>query len=163
MLRPAYIKNYTAYAVRYCNGKATSFGYDDRGSSNPWELNWILNKAFMVRKLKRDVLTQLPPKTRHTIWLAVKTSELAEVRAGFSKWKSLNETIYKCAMGSEQQRQQMFERQQTISILFNATAVAKCNSIVSWVTNALDEGRLFIFFAYHQCVLDAVEEAVLTK
>jgi SWI/SNF-related matrix-associated actin-dependent regulator 1 of chromatin subfamily A len=163
MLRPAYIKNYTTYAARYCNGKATPFGYDDRGSSNSCELNWILNKAFMVRRLKRDVLTQLPPKTRHTIWLEVKTSELTEVKSGFSKWKSLNETIYKCATGSEQQRQQMFERQQTISILFNATAVAKCNSVVTWVSNALDEGRSFIFFAYHKCVLDAVEEAVLTK
>lgn len=163
MLRPAYIKNYTSYASRYCNGKSTPFGYDDRGSSNAHELNWILTTAFMVRRLKRDVLTQLPPKTRHTIWLEVKTSELAEVKTGFSKWKSLNDSIYKLPSGSEQQRQQMFERQQTISILFNATAVAKCNSVVSWVLNALNEGRSFIFFAYHKCILDAVEEAVLTQ
>jgi SWI/SNF-related matrix-associated actin-dependent regulator 1 of chromatin subfamily A len=163
MLRPAYIKNYTSYAARYCNGKSTPFGYDDRGSSNAHELNWILTTAFMVRRLKRDVLTQLPPKTRHTIWLEVKTSELAEVKTGFSKWKSLNDSIYKMPSGSEQQRQQMFERQQTISILFNATAVAKCNSVVSWVLNALNEGRSFIFFAYHKCILDAVEEAVLTQ
>lgn len=162
MLRPSYIKNYTSYAGRYCNGKATPFGYDDRGSSNAWELNWILKTAFMVRRLKRDVLTQLPPKTRHTIWLEVKSAELAECKTWFSKWKKLNESIYKLPSGSEAQRQQMFERQQTISILFNATAVAKCNSIVSWVLNALEEGRSFIFFAYHKCVLDAVEEAVLT-
>jgi len=162
MLRPSYIKNYTSYAARYCNGKSTPFGYDDRGSSNAHELNWILTTAFMVRRLKRDVLTQLPPKTRHTIWLEVKTSELTEVKTGFSKWKSLNDSIYKLPSGSEQQRQQMFERQQTISILFNATAVAKCNSVVAWVLNALDEGRSFIFFAYHKCILDAVEEAVLT-
>ena len=107
MLRPSYIKNYTAYAARYCNGKATPFGYDDRGSSNPHELNWILNNAFMVRRLKRDVLTQLPPKTRHTIWLEVNSTELGEVRVGFKKWKSLNETIYRLPTGSEQQRKQM--------------------------------------------------------
>ena len=160
MLRPSYIKNYTAYASRYCNGKATPFGYDDRGSSNPHELNWILTKAFMVRRLKRDVLTQLPPKTRHTIWLEVKTAALTEVKAGFKKWQKLNATIYKLPSGSEQQRLQMFERQKTISELFNATSVAKCAAIVTWVMQALSEGRSFIFFAYHRVILDAVEEAV---
>lgn len=163
MLRPSYIKNYTSYAARYCNGKATPFGYDDRGSSNPHELNWILNNAFMVRRLKRDVLTDLPPKTRHTIWLEVNSTELGEVRSGFKKWKSLNETIYRLPVGSEQQRKQLFERKQTISALFNATATAKCAALVSWVSNALDEGRSFIFFAYHQCVLNAVEECVQQK
>ena len=160
MLRPSYIKNYTAYAARYCNGKATPFGYDDRGSSNPHELNWILTKAFMVRRLKRDVLTQLPPKTRHTIWLEVKTAALTDIKSGFKKWEKLNATIYKLPSGSEQQRLQMFERQKTISELFNATSVAKCAAIVTWVMHALSEGRSFIFFAYHRVILDAVEEAV---
>jgi len=160
MLRPAYIKNYTAYARRYCNGKPTPFGYDDRGSSNSHELNWALRKAFMVRRLKRDVLTQLPAKVRHTIWLEVKHSDLSAVKTGFKKWKKLNETIYKLPTGSEQQRLQIFERQKTISGLFNTTSEAKCAAVVKWVINALAEGRSFIFFAYHQNILNAVEEAV---
>ena len=161
MLRPSYVKNYTAYAARYCNGKATPFGYDDRGSSNMHELNWILTHGFMVRRLKRDVLTQLPPKIRHTVWLEVKTSELKDVKTLFGNWKRLNDTIYKLPTGSEQQRKEMFERQKTISELFRATSVAKCKAIVSWVIQALSEGRSFIFFAYHKVILNAVEEAVL--
>lgn len=160
MLRPMYIKNYTAYASRYCNGKATPFGYDDRGSSNSHELHWILKRAFMVRRLKRDVLTELPPKTRHTVWLEVRASELSDVRYGFSQWKELNHTIYKLPSGSEQQRLQIFERQKIISETWRATAAAKCGAIVHWVVDALEKGRSFIFFAYHQIVLDAVEEAV---
>ena len=160
MLRPAYIKNYTAYASRYCNGKPTPFGYDDRGSSNAWELHWVLKKGFMVRRLKRDVLTQLPPKTRHTVWLEVKTDQLKDVSAGFREWKKLNQTIYKLPSGSEQQRLQIFERQKVISELMRATAAAKCEPVVQWIMSALAEGRSFIFFAYHQIVLDAVEEAV---
>jgi len=161
MLRPSYIKNYTSYAARYCNGKSTPFGYDDRGSSNAHELNWILNTAFMVRRLKRDVLTQLPPKTRHMIWLEVRTAALKDVKSGFLKWKRLNDTIYKLPSGSEQQRLQMFERQKTISDIFNATSIAKCQAVVDWVIQALSEGRSFIFFAYHKVILNAVEEAVL--
>ena len=163
MLRPAYLKNYTSYAKRYCNGKPTPFGYDDRGSSLGHELNWVLRKGFMVRRLKRDVLTQLPAKTRHTVWLEVKTDLLGDVEAGFQKWKELNLTMYKLPAGSEQQRLQMFERQKVISQLFVATSTAKCEAIARWVIDALQEGRSFIFFGYHQVVLDAVEEAVSGK
>lgn len=158
MLRPSYVKNYTSYAKRYCNGKSTPFGYDDRGSSLGHELNWVLRHGFMVRRLKRDVLTQLPPKTRHTVWLEIKTD--VEVASGFRKWKQLNETLYKLPSGSEQQRLQMFERQKVISELFVNTSSAKCEAIVRWVLDALAQGRSFIFFAYHQVVLNAVEEAV---
>ena len=158
MLRPSYVKNYTTYATRYCNGKQTPFGFDDRGSSNSHELNWILCQGFMVRRLKRDVLTQLPPKTRHTVWLEIKTD--IEVESGFRKWKKLNETLYKLPSGSEQQRLQMFERQKVISELFVNTSKAKCDAIVRWVLAALAEGRSFIFFAYHRVILDAVEEAI---
>ena len=163
MLRPMYVKNYSSYAKRYCNGKPTPFGYDDRGSSLGYELNWVLRKGFMVRRLKRDVLTQLPAKTRHTVWLEVKTDLLGDVEAGFRKWKELNLTMYKLPTGSEQQRLQMFERQKTISQLFVATSTAKCEAIARWVIAALEEGRSFIFFAYHQVVLNAVEEAVANK
>lgn len=160
MLRPIYIKNYTSYAKRYCNGKTTPFGYDDRGSSNVHELNWLLNRGYMVRRLKRDVLTQLPSKSRHTVWLEIKQRELVDVNEDFKIWRELNNTIYKCPSGSESQRLLIFERKKIISQLFRNTAIAKCKAITNWVINALTEGRSFIFFGYHRVVLDAVEEAV---
>lgn len=160
MLRPSYIKNYTAFAKRYCNGKQTPYGYDDRGSSRSWELNWILKKGFMVRRLKRDVLTQLPAKIRHTVWLEVRAPKLKSISELFDTWQCLNDSIYKLPPGSEAQRLEIFERQKTISALFRATAQAKATAVVRWVMNALQEGRSFIFFAYHRVVLDAVEEAV---
>lgn len=160
MLRPAYIRTYTKYAKRYCNGKPTPYGYDDRGHSNGHELNWVLRKGFMIRRLKRDVLTQLPAKTRHTVWLEVVTQNLKDIESGFKKWKKLNTTIYRLPAGSEAQREQIFERKKIISELFRATSVAKCDAVVQWVLNALAEGKSFIFFAYHRVILDAVESAI---
>lgn len=37
------------YAVRYCDGKDTNFGFDTSGSSNLPELNIILRRKFMIR------------------------------------------------------------------------------------------------------------------
>ena len=160
MLRPSYVKNYTSYAKRYCAGKPTPHGYDDRGSSNSHELHWVLKKGFMVRRLKRDVLKQLPPKTRHTVWLKMNASTLTDVESGFREWRELNRTIYRLKSGSEEQRRQIFERRRIISETWRATATAKCDAVARWVLQALQEGRSFIFFAYHKIVLDAVEDAV---
>lgn len=160
MLRPMYVRTYTHYAQRYCNGKPTPYGYDDRGSSNGHELHWVLKRAFMIRRLKRDVLTQLPPKTRHTVWLDVTADNLKDIDSGFAKWKKLNSTIYRLPSGSEQQREQLFERKKIISELFRATAVAKCDAVTRWVMDTLASGQSFIFFAYHRNILDAVEAAV---
>ena len=160
MLRPAYVKNYSAFAARYCNGKQTAFGYDDRGSSNEKELAWLLRKGFMVRRLKRDVLSQLPAKIRNSIWLEIKKCELGAVEKEFKRWKRLNERIYKLASGSEEQREMIFERKTVISLLYLLTAEAKIKAVVNWVVDALAKGRSFIFFAYHLNILNAVEEAV---
>jgi SWI/SNF-related matrix-associated actin-dependent regulator 1 of chromatin subfamily A len=160
MLRPAYVKNYSAFAARYCNGKSTPFGYDDRGSSNEKELAWLLRKGFMVRRLKRDVLSQLPAKIRNSIWLEIKKCELGAVEKEFKRWKRLNERIYKLASGSEEQREMIFERKTVISLLYLLTAEAKIKAVVNWVVDALQQGRSFIFFAYHLNILNAVEEAV---
>ena len=105
-------------------------------------------------------LTQLPAKIRHTVWLEVRAPKLKAISELFDTWQCLNDTIYKLPPGTEAQRLQIFERQKTISALFRATAEAKASAVVRWVMNALQEGRSFIFFAYHRIVLDAVEEAV---
>ena len=160
MLRPAYIKNYTMYAKRYCNGKRTHFGFDDRGSSNLHELSWVLRKRFMIRRLKRDVLTELPAKTRYTKWLDIGANMMLEVTRGFDRWRELNQNIYRQRAGSEAQRKMMFERKTVISEIFRATATAKCEAVVQWITDALQRGESFIFFAYHRVLLNAVETAV---
>ena len=50
---------YSAYTKRYCNARRGRFGWDVTGCSNAHELHSKLAKV-MVRRLKRDVLSQLP-------------------------------------------------------------------------------------------------------
>lgn len=55
------------YVNRYCNPRLIRIGLktimDKRGSSNEYELNYIVNH-FMIRRLKKDVLDDLPEKVR---------------------------------------------------------------------------------------------------
>lgn len=55
----------TEYGIRYCNGKETSYGWDFSGASNMNELKIILESLFMIRRLKSEVLKQLPQKIRY--------------------------------------------------------------------------------------------------
>ena len=64
ILRPDIMTSFTQYAQRYCDPKATRFGLDYTGSTCIDELNYLLTSTMMIRRLKKQVLTQLPPKTR---------------------------------------------------------------------------------------------------
>ena len=47
--------------MRYCDPIKTYFGWQFNGLSNADELHQKIS-GFMIRRLKKDVLTQLPPK-----------------------------------------------------------------------------------------------------
>ena len=55
------------YLTRYCGAFNNGFGWDFSGASNLDELQDKLRSSIMVRRLKKDVLTELPPKRRQVI------------------------------------------------------------------------------------------------
>ncbi|MEE6516626.1 hypothetical protein FKM82_026249 [Ascaphus truei] len=69
-LFPRRFGTWTDYAKKYCNAHVRYFGnrtqWDYRGASNLDELHQRLN-SIMIRRLKNEVLTQLPPKIRQRI------------------------------------------------------------------------------------------------
>ena len=57
------------YAHHYCNAHRNDYGWDLSGASNLGELQEKLRTTVMIRRLKEDVLTELPPKIRQVIEL----------------------------------------------------------------------------------------------
>ena len=64
-------RTYSAYTERYCAAKMVFFGrqrrMDVKGSSNEAELHNLLTSTCMVRRLKVNVLKQLPAKRRQRV------------------------------------------------------------------------------------------------
>ena len=56
--------DFLGYHRRYCDAKKTRFGWDFSGHSNESELQDKLRGRFMIRRLKNEVLTELPEKRR---------------------------------------------------------------------------------------------------
>uniref|UniRef100_T1GHL0 SWI/SNF-related matrix-associated actin-dependent regulator of chromatin subfamily A-like protein 1 n=1 Tax=Megaselia scalaris TaxID=36166 RepID=T1GHL0_MEGSC len=64
----SFFMNYQTYTTRYCEGKRTCYGWEANGQSNLKELKIVLEKKFMIRRVKSDVIT-LEQKTRETVTL----------------------------------------------------------------------------------------------
>lgn len=62
---PVALPSFQDYGVRYCQGKQEPWGWTFQGSSNTDELQIILRACIWIRRLKADVLSQLPPKQRY--------------------------------------------------------------------------------------------------
>jgi hypothetical protein len=63
-LQPVTYKSLHEYGNRYCIGG--NFGVY-QGSSNLQELHGLVKATVMIRRLKRDVLSQLPQKRRQQV------------------------------------------------------------------------------------------------
>ena len=87
---PYEYRKYVDYTDRYCAREIGAYGIDVNGSSNEEELSAHLKK-FMLRRMKSDVLTELPARAvyHHDIG-PIDSDEYREVEQNFFEW--FNET-----------------------------------------------------------------------
>lgn len=79
-LDPVTWSNFFSYARRYCGATQGAHGWDFTGASNLEELQDKLRQTIMVRRLKKDVLKELPPKRRQIIEIPADKDMAAELR-----------------------------------------------------------------------------------
>lgn len=74
-------KDERQYGKRYCkmkrgpNGAKPGFGQEYKGASNTRELHVLLTNSLMIRRLKKDILHQLPKKVRQVIKVNIDDDE----------------------------------------------------------------------------------------
>lgn len=145
-----YMFQYQDFGVRYCDGKKNPWGWDFSGSSNMEELQILLEESIMIRRLKKEVITQLPDKVRQMVLLdpgLIKATKEMELQSKTMELKSLKG----------------MERRGALLEYFHHTGAAKVKAIKEYVLDLLDLDRKFLIFAHHQEVLDAIEAAVQSK
>jgi SWI/SNF-related matrix-associated actin-dependent regulator 1 of chromatin subfamily A len=169
-LDPTTWSSFWPYAKRYCGAARNKYGWDLSGASNLHELQARLRGTIMVRRLKRDVLTELPPKIRQVIELPADgaTAEIAAERAAWQRHEAAIDELraaVELAKASEapDDYRNAVERLQAgarvafteISRLRYATALAKAPQVIEHVREALEEdGRKVVIFAHHHDVID---------
>ena len=165
-------KNWKYYVTRFCNGHQNRYGWDVSGASNLDELQDILRSKIMVRRLKKDVLVDLPAKRRQVIELppngavkAIRAEQKAQekhlkkieklrIAAELAK-ASDNETNYQATVARLSAAQQIeFEE---MSKIRHQTALAKVPQVIEHVREAIDSSGKVVLFAHHKDVISAIQ------
>ncbi|XP_033283881.1 SWI/SNF-related matrix-associated actin-dependent regulator of chromatin subfamily A-like protein 1 isoform X3 [Orcinus orca] len=152
-VRPTFFPQFHAFGLRYCGAKRLPWGWDYSGSSNLGELKLLLEETVMLRRLKGDVLCQLPAKQRKMVVVAPGRIS-ARTRAAL-------DAAAKEMTTKESTKQQQKE---ALILFFNRTAEAKIPSVIEYILDLLESGReKFLVFAHHKVVLDAVTNELERK
>ena len=85
LLRPNEFNSFFNYGKRYCDGQQTRFGWDFTGSSNTGELH-ERTRDFTIRRLKKEVLAELPDKVRSIHIVKPSKKELTNYHAKHESW-----------------------------------------------------------------------------
>ncbi|XP_072597807.1 SWI/SNF-related matrix-associated actin-dependent regulator of chromatin subfamily A-like protein 1 isoform X2 [Vulpes vulpes] len=152
-VRPTFFPQFHAFGLRYCDAKRQPWGWDYSGSSNLGELKLLLEEAVMLRRLKCDVLAQLPPKQRKMVIIVpgrISTRARAALDAAAKEMTTMDKT-------KQQQKEALL-------LFFNRTAEAKIPSVIEYILDLLESGReKFLVFAHHKVVLSAVTRELEKK
>uniref|UniRef100_A0ACB8G2F4 Uncharacterized protein n=1 Tax=Sphaerodactylus townsendi TaxID=933632 RepID=A0ACB8G2F4_9SAUR len=159
-LCPRKFGTWTEYAKKYCDARFRFFGrrkqWDCRGASNLDELHQLLS-SVMIRRLKKEVLTQLPPKIRQRICFDLPKTAATELNASLEEWEKLMRTSHLDSTESD-----YVQIMGLITRMFKQTAIAKAGAVKDYIKMLLDNDQVkFLVFAHHLSMLQACTEAVI--
>lgn len=140
---------YTKFMARYCAG--------EHKSSHLKELNYLLRKNCFVRRLKKDVLTQLPDKTR---------SYLVTDIDNMKEYKEAERDIIKYLVKYQDADDEKIQRtirgaiMVKMSLMKQISARGKVNGAIDIIHNTIDgaDGQKLIVFCYLREVVMALKQ-----
>ncbi|DBB17338.1 TPA: hypothetical protein ACH3X3_014381 [Trebouxia sp. C0006] len=157
MLLPGLLGDRDDFGERYCGHVKEEVRrgvYAWTGSSNLEELNAVLCQHLMIRRFKKDVLQDLPPKLRQRISIPVAAKHSRE----FNKlWAEMNRITSDSNLSTGRKKTL---RDVQLQRLYCATGEAKIKRAVELIEAALEEGNKVIVFAHHLNVLDEIQHTL---
>ncbi|PON64857.1 chromatin remodeling factor [Parasponia andersonii] len=167
-LYPDVFKNVHEYGNRYCKGGI--FGMY-QGASNHEELHNLMKATLMIRRLKKDVLYELPMKRRQQVFLDLAEKDTKQVNALFHELEILKGKI-KASNSKEEVDALKFAEKNLINKIFTESAEAKIPAVVDYLATMIEHlpshsplkaGCKFLIFAHHQSMIDSIHQFLLKK
>lgn len=134
---------YEAYARHFCGGFYDGFQFVAKGATNTAELNARLVKNFMLRRLKKDHLKELPDKQYQII----------DVEAVDAETKKLIEREFTWSKQDVAYQKDLATGGAEISLLRHEMGRKKVKPAVQHLKDMLDENEKIVVFAYHKDVI----------
>lgn len=171
VLAPSVFNNYKEYSDRFCQVR----GDNRAGKSILSDLQELVRSTCMIRRLKKQVLKDLPDKQRQVVELEPTTSEAAayvaeeqaivaaemeamvKSRVRVELAKAAGERAYAAALADMKSTQE--DRFSKLSALRHKTALAKVPFVIEHLKNLVENDIKVVCFAHHHDVIDKIVAA----
>ena len=167
MIDAALLGSWSAFTKRYCGAHRGRFGWVYSGATNTDELNALL-RPVMCRRLKRDVLSQLPQKRRQQIPVELPREVLRELEGPRQRlmsmppgpernvlWGAVQQQTALAKAGTAPPPRTKWTRRVPHPVLIGHAA---SGTAAEYVCDLVAGGAKLLVFAHYLAVLDAVEQ-----
>jgi SNF2 family DNA or RNA helicase len=155
LIKPGMFANRHEFGVRYCAAKHDGFGWNYSGASNTEELYEKLKSTIMLRRLKKDVLKELPAKTRTVIPLEIQNeTEYKKAQDDMISW------IRQTKGQKAAERASGAEALVRLEMLKQLAVAGKTKEAVAWIHQFMETSEKLILFGVHQNVIAALTVAL---
>lgn len=176
-LQPVKYSEFFPFGKRYCNGhrKTVKEGrvvWDFTGASNLDELRTELRSSVMIRRLKSEVLKELPPKRRQIIELPAEGAgpvnrEMELFDEEESRLLFLRLALERAKLGDDPRslKKATADLKRSAKISFEKIAAARRDAAIAKIPmgilhlrSLIESGEKILCFAHHHEVMDAIFE-----
>ena len=151
IIDPTVVGSFWSYAHRYCNAHNNGFGWDFNGASNTAELHERLTQTVMLRRVKSDVLTDLPDKLHS--FVPIELDNEKEYRSAERDFISF---VQRTKGSDAAERASNAATLAEIEGLKQLAVQGKMKQAIDWIQNFLDADGKLVVFAVHKFVIDAL-------
>lgn len=151
LINPEIFPSFIDYTRRYCNAKYNGYGWDYNGASNTQELHEILSGTLMIRRLKKDVLKDLPEKLYSFVPLELTQEGKADYKMAEDMFINYLSENY----GAERAMKALSAEVLVQYGELKKLAVKGClKESIAWIRDFLDIDGKLVVFAIHKFVIE---------
>jgi SWI/SNF-related matrix-associated actin-dependent regulator 1 of chromatin subfamily A len=179
LINPTIITSRFNFGKQYCGGHHDGFGWNFNGASNTNELHQLLTSTIMIRRLKKDVLKDLPDKQYSVVPMEMTNrKEYTEAEEDLVAFvKQLTDDNFRkdlrTKLGDMADMVAVDEKQLTalkdekaskinqltrIEHLKQLAAAGKMKAVVNWVEDFIENAQKIILFATHKTIINQLME-----
>lgn len=121
-----------------------------------------MKATLMIRRLKKDVLSELPQKRRQQVFLDLGEKEMRHVNSLFRELEVIKGK-HKLAQSEEEAKSLKFAEKSLITKIYTASAEAKIPAVLDYLGTMVEADCKFLIFAHHQPMIESIHNYLLKK
>jgi len=161
MMRPDYFNSLFSFAEDYCEPRLQFGRWTFKGAQNLPELHAKLRRVCMVRRLKSEVLGDLPAKNR--VMVPMELSDEDQYNLAVTDFRAWLRQNYRDDLGRVNRAMRAFAVTR-VGYLLRLAARLKARAVVDWANRFIAEtGEKLVLFGVHRKMIGMLQRRVNAK